>query len=97
MLLDLYLAGLLYSFGAVIFNRFEERTAISKRLRKLVFYHGIAALLVFTVGRPWSLLWIFGMMSIGLTFHFWWTLKHQIHPLTAEPRETYYALRGWES
>ena len=96
MFLDLYLAGLLHLFGAVIFKRFEERTPLRKSLRKLVFIHGIAALLAFTVGRPWTLIWIFGMFGFGLVFHFWWTRKHHIHPLTAEPHAEYYVLRGWE-
>ena len=54
-----------------------------------------SALLSATVGRPWSLLWAGGLFSAGLIFHFWWTLSHGVHPLTAEPRDKYYALRGW--
>jgi hypothetical protein len=96
MFFDLYLAAMIHLLGAIIFKRFEERTPMHKSLRKVVFIHGIAAVLVFTVGRPWSLIWIFGMFGLGLVFHFWWANKHHIHPVTAEPRAEYYALRGWE-
>lgn len=95
MMVDLYVGALLYGLGAIVFKRFEERTPLSKSLRKYLVFHAIAAVLVFTVGRPWSLIWIVGMFGVGLAFHFWWTLKHHIHPLTAEPRERYYRLRGW--
>jgi formate-dependent nitrite reductase membrane component NrfD len=96
MFLDLYIAAMLHLFGAVIFKRFEERTPLRKSVFKLVFIHGVTALLAFTVGRPWTLVWIIFMFGLGLTFHFGWTLKHHIHPVTAEPRAEYYALRGWE-
>jgi hypothetical protein len=95
MWVDLYLSALLFALGALVFGRFELHTPLRKRLFKLVFYQGIAALLVFTVGRPWSLLWIFGLMAVGMIFHFWWTLKHDIHPLKATPQDRYYQLRGW--
>ncbi|HXE89636.1 MAG TPA: hypothetical protein VNK82_01595 [Terriglobales bacterium] len=48
-------------------------------------------------GPPWSWLWLVAMAAIGLSVHFWWTRKHGIHPLTAEPKEKYYALRGWKA
>jgi hypothetical protein len=34
-------------------------------------------------------------MAVGMIFHFWWTLKHDIHPIKATPQERYYQLRGW--
>ncbi len=39
---------------------------------------------------------ILGLPSLGLMFHFWWCRKHGIDPLTAEPRDKYYELRGWD-
>ena len=95
MIIDLYLGALLHGLGMIVFKRFEERTPLSKSLRKFISIHGITALLVFTVGRPWSLIWIIGMFGVGLVFHFWWTRKNHIHPLTAQPQDRYYQLRGW--
>jgi len=34
--------------------------------------------------------------GLGLAFHLWWCKKHGINPLTAEPKECYYELRGGE-
>lgn len=95
MFFDLFLAATLYALGAMVFGPFEERTPLLKRLVKLGMYLGVTALLAATVGHPWSLLWIFGMMGVGLTFHIWWTTSHGIAILRPEPRDKYYALRGW--
>jgi hypothetical protein len=32
---------------------------------------------------------------VGAVFHVWWCRRHGINPLTAEPKEEYYQLRGW--
>ena len=97
MMIDLYLTALLHSIGLTLFGVFEERTPRRKRLLKLVLINAITALLVFTVGRPWSLIWVLGSFALATSFHVGWALKNHIHPLTAEPRERYYQLRGWPS
>jgi hypothetical protein len=56
----------------------------------------VAFLIGATAGRPWTFVWIAFLPSLGLTVHLLWCRKHGIHPLTAEPREKYYALRGWK-
>ena len=48
-------------------------------------------------GHPWSLILIVGAFALSITVHVWWTLSYGIHPLTAEPRDKYYALRGWST
>ncbi len=93
---DLFIASTMHLIGHIFFGQFEERTSKLRKLTKVAFLLGITALLSSTVGRPWSLLWVVGMFSIGMTFHVWWTIKHGINPWTAEPREKYYALRGWK-
>lgn len=95
MALDLGIAAALYLVGILIFGHFERYTNPARRVLKVITFVGLTALISATVGRPWSLVWVFGMMGIGLTFHFWWTLTHGIHPLTAEPKAKYYELRGW--
>ena len=46
------------------------------------------------VGRPWTFVYIFGMPTIGAVFHVRWCLRPGIDPITAEPKEEYYRLRG---
>jgi predicted membrane channel-forming protein YqfA (hemolysin III family) len=95
MFIDLFLASTLFCVGAMVFGHFESGTPLPRRLAKLFTFLGITALIAGTAGRPWSLIWIIGMFAVGLTFHVWWTRKNGIDVFTAEPRERYYALRGW--
>jgi hypothetical protein len=46
-------------------------------------------------GRPWTFVWIFGLPGVGAVFHFLWCWRHGINPITAEPKDEYYRLRGW--
>jgi hypothetical protein len=82
--------------GMMIFGHFEERTPLWRRFLKHGLILAITYALYVSVGRPWSWLWLVFMGVLGITVHLWWTRKHNIHPLTAEPREKYYALRGWK-
>jgi hypothetical protein len=58
-------------------------------------YLGVVALLSKTAGRPWTFVWIFGLPGVGAAFHFLWCWRHGINPITAEPKDEYYRLRGW--
>lgn len=83
------------SLGILLFGRFEERTLPARRVARWAVYFAGVAVLTWRVGRPWSLLWTFGALGPGTLFHVWWCWKHGIHPLTAQPRARYLALRGW--
>jgi hypothetical protein len=89
------LSAVLIAIGATLFGHFEVKTPPARRLAKWAMYLGGTALLSRKAGRPWSFLWIIGLPSSGLAFHFRWRRKNGIHPLTAEPRDRYYQLRGW--
>lgn len=84
----------LYSLLNLCFRNFEGETPLPTRVLKLVTYLGITALLAVWVG-PWALVWVLGLFAIGSVFHFIWCSRNGINPLTAEPKERYYKLRGW--
>jgi len=81
--------------GSTLFGHFEEGTPKARRLSKWLGYFGVVALLSKMVGRPWTFAYIFGMPAAGAVFHVWWCRRHGINPLTAEPKDEYYRLRGW--
>ncbi|MFQ5695946.1 MAG: hypothetical protein ACE5HB_08150 [Terriglobia bacterium] len=95
MWFELFLAALIMAAGSITFGHFEEKTPVWRRLLKLALVVGMTGLLASAAGRFWALLFLLGMAGIGLTFHLWWCRKHGIHPLRAEPRAKYHALRGW--
>jgi uncharacterized membrane protein HdeD (DUF308 family) len=96
MELELLLLMALMLAGLTFFAHFEEKTSKWRRLLKWAIYVVVTVLIGRTAGRPWTFAWILFLPLVGVTFHFCWCHKHGIHPLTAEPRDKYYALRGWK-
>ena len=96
MWFELFLAALLIAIGSITFGHFEERRPLWRRLLKLVIYLGLTALLSWTAGRFWALIWVFGLPALGMTFHVWWCRNHEIGVYSREPRDKYYQLRGWK-
>lgn len=96
MALEWFMAAAVTALGMTAFSRFEDGGAAKgRRLLRWGMFYGVTAVLGRTAGRPWTFGWIGGVPLVGLTFHLWWCRKHGIDPLTAEPRERYYQLRGW--
>jgi hypothetical protein len=95
MALEWFLAGVVAILGMTGFSQFEEGSSKGRRLLRWGMFYGVTALLGRIAGRPWTFVWIGGLPLVGATFHLWWCRKHGIDPLTAEPRERYYQLRGW--
>ncbi len=93
--LEWLLSAVLAATLVTIFGHFEEKTPWRRRLSKRAFYFGGTALLSRGPGRPWTFVWVLGLPGVGLAFHLWWCRRHGIDPLTAEPKERYYELRGW--
>jgi hypothetical protein len=95
--LEWFCAAAVVAAGSTLFGHFEEGTPKARRLSRWAAYLGVVALLSKTAGRPWTFAYIFGLPAVGAIFHVWWCLRHGINPLTAEPKEEYYRLRGWTS
>lgn len=85
----------LYAVGSIFFSHFETATPRWKKLLKLALFLGITAGLYSTVGRPWSFLWLLAPGLLVLYIHTVWLPRNGINGWTGEPREKYYALRGW--
>ncbi len=43
----------------------------------------------------WGLAPIGLMLVVAAVVHLWWLPRHGINGLTGEPREKYFALKGW--
>ncbi len=94
MSLEWFLSALLGTLGSVLFGQFESGTSAKGRLGKWLFYLAVTGLLA-RKGRPWTLIWVLFIPVSASALHIWWCRKHGINPLTAEPKEKYYQLRGW--
>lgn len=96
MYFSLFIASALMALGCIVFGAFEVGQSLWIRITKFAVLLGVTALLERTVGQGWALAWVFGMFGVGLGFHTWWTRRNGIDFLRPEPREKYYALRGWQ-
>ena len=94
--IDVAVMTTLFAIGNILFGHFEERTPKWRRILKLFVMTGAIALISSTAGRAWSVGLVLTLLAVVAVIHAWWLPKHGIHPLTAEPRDKYYALRGWK-
>jgi hypothetical protein len=95
MPLEFVIATAVLIVGHFSFRGFQGETPRVRTLQKWIVYWGLVVILTVAVGRPWSLVWTVSPV-LGLIVHFVWCFRNGIHPLTAEPRDRYYAARGWQ-
>ena len=94
--IDVAVMAGVFAVGNILFGHFEEHTPKWRRVLKLFIVTGLVALISSTAGRVWSAALVAAMISAAMVIHLWWLPKHGIHPFTGEPKEKYYALRGWK-
>lgn len=95
MLLDIAIVALLLTVGNVIFRRFEPRVSFRRRALKTLAALCITAVISYYFGRTGVIIG-FGIALLPVIYvHGIWLPRHGVNGLTGEPREKYYALRGW--
>jgi hypothetical protein len=66
-----------------------------RRLAKACAALAITAIVSYHFGRTGVIIW-FGVCALPLIYiHGIWLPRHGVNGWTGEPREKYYALRGW--
>jgi biotin transporter BioY len=94
--IDVAIVSMMFAVGSILFGHFEERTPKWRRVLKLFAITGAAALVSSTAGRIWTAALLGGIVGAAAVVHAWWLPKHGINPWTGEPKDKYYALRGWK-
>ena len=95
MLLDVAAVAVLLLIGNVLFRRFEPHMPLWRRFAKTALALAGTALISYYFGRTGVLI-AMGIAVIALVYiHGIWLPRHGVNGWTAEPREKYYALRGW--
>jgi len=95
--IDIAVGASLMALGNILFGHFEERTAKWRRVLKLFLFTGAIAWIASVAGHMWAAAFMMAAASLGLSVHFIILRRHGINPWTAEPRDKYYALRGWRT
>ena len=93
--IDVAAVATLFAVGNIVFGHFEERTPKWRRLLKLAIMVSATAGIASAAGQVWASAFVALGAVAGLTTHFVYLRRHGIDPWTAEPRDKYYALRGW--
>ncbi len=84
------------ALGHIFLGHFEEQTPKWRKVGKLLGSIGAAVLISATLGRDWFFA-LFGLGSLAvLWIHAWWLPRNGINGWTGEPKEKYYAFRGWK-
>jgi len=95
MFLPLALMALLLVVGNVVFWRFDPRQPLWRRILKVVVTLAITAAVSRYLGTVGVIVW-FAIVILPIVYiHGIWLPRHGVNGWTAEPREKYYALRGW--
>ena len=86
----------IFAVGNIVFGHWELGTPKWLRVLKFVVFVGITVGLSAGLGRRWAFGFL-GVLGVAvLVVHAWWLPRHGINGWTGEPKEKYYALRGWK-
>ncbi|HEY7287359.1 MAG TPA: hypothetical protein VH497_18040 [Vicinamibacterales bacterium] len=95
--IDVAVIAGMFAVGNILFGHFEEHTPKWRRILKLFIVTGVVALISSTAGRIWSVALVGTVLFAVLVIHGWvLPRKYGINGWTAEPKDKYYALRGWK-
>jgi len=95
--IDVALMASMFALGNILFGHFEEKTPKWRRVLKFFVMVTLVTTISATAGRIYSVSFVGALLMAVLVIHGWWLpVKHGINGLSAEPREKYYALRGWK-
>jgi hypothetical protein len=89
------MVGVLLLLGIVTFRRFEQRMPLWRRVLKAFAVLALTAVVSHFFGTTGVLVAI-SIATLPVIFvHAIWLPRHGINGWTGEPRDKYYALRGW--
>jgi hypothetical protein len=95
MIFDVTMMAVLLAVGNVTFRHFEPRKPLWRRLLKVFAALAMTAVISYYFGRTGVII-AFGVAALPVVYiHAIWLPRHGVNGWTGEPREKYYALRGW--
>ena len=95
MWMAIAITAMIFAVGNILFGHFEERTPKWRRVIKVFLVTGFVGSIAWKFGAFWGLAPVGLMLVAFVIVHLWWLPSKGINGLTGEPRDKYYALRGW--
>jgi hypothetical protein len=95
MWMEVAVVTTIFAVGNILMGHWEAETPKWRRLLKFFVFVGLTLAISSFAGRIWAFLFL-GMFGLAaVVVHAWWLPRHGINGWTGEPKEKYYALRGW--
>jgi hypothetical protein len=96
MWMEAAIVATIFAVGNILFGHWEAETPKWRRLLKFVLILLLTLGISTSLGRRWAFLFLGILGLAALIVHAWWLPRHGINGWTAEPKEKYYAMRGWK-
>lgn len=97
MWMEVAAVATIFAVGNTLMGHWEEHTPKWRRLLKFVLFVALTLAISAGLGRPWAFGFLGLMLLAAVVIHAWWLpWRHGINGWTGEPKEKYYALRGWK-
>ena len=93
---DISLITCMFAFGHIFFGHFEVHTPKWRKALKLILFICLVVVITSTVGRIWTLGFLGVMTLLVVIIHAFVLPAKGINGWTAEPKEKYYKMQGWE-
>jgi len=96
MWFEVAVVATMFAVGNIVFGHFEEGTPKWRRIAKMLLVMGLGVAVSAEFGRFWFWAMFVAMALPVVVIHVWWLPRKGINGWTGEPKEKYYALRGWK-
>lgn len=92
---ELAVVFFLCAVGGIVFAPFARHEPRWRCLVKIPLGGAVAVVVSAWAGREWFFALLGAWAVVLAVIHGWWLPRHGVNGLTAEPRDRYFALRGW--
>ena len=97
MWMEVAVVAIIFAVGNILMGHWEAQTPKWRRLLKFALVLAVTVALSAWLGRAWAFGFLGLMAFTALVIHAWWLpYRYGINGWTGEPKEKYYALRGWK-
>lgn len=95
MLLDIAVVAAILLAGNILFRHFDPHLPLWRRLLKVLVILTATAVISYYFGRTGVIIAFVIAFIPVIYIHAIWLPRHGVNGWTGEPRDKYYALRGW--
>lgn len=96
MWMEIAVVATIFAMGNILMGHWEEHTPKWRRVLKFFVVVGITCGLSVWLGRVWAFGFLGLMGLFAIYVHAWVLPRKGINGWTGEPKQKYYAMRGWK-